>query len=121
VLFDTTFFIDLEEELSLGRPGAVQAFLFAHKAHPREVSVVTIGEFAVGVERIAVRRMFRGYRALAIGRELAIYAGRLQARLTFEMGENDLWIAATGLYFGLPLVTRDAAFSRVPGLRVLAY
>jgi predicted nucleic acid-binding protein len=121
VLFDTTFFIDLEEELALGRPGAAHAFLLAHKAHAREASVVTMGEFAVGVERVSVARMFRGYRPLALGRELAIYAGRLQANLSFEMGENDLWIAATGLYYGLPLVTRDAAFSQVPGLRVLSY
>jgi predicted nucleic acid-binding protein len=121
VLFDTTFFIDLEDEMSLRQPSAAQAFLVTHKTHSREVSVITIGEFAVGVERVALRRMFRGYRALAVGRELAIYAGRLQAKLTFEMGENDLWIAASGLYYGLPLVTRDAAFSRVPGLRVLGY
>lgn len=43
------------------------------------------------MQRVAVRRMFRGYRVVALARELAIYAGRLPARLTFEMGENDLW------------------------------
>ncbi|MEO5960859.1 MAG: hypothetical protein ABIZ49_01405, partial [Opitutaceae bacterium] len=32
---------------------------------------------------------------------------RAASRLPFEMGENDLWIAATGLYHGLRLVTRD--------------
>jgi len=48
-------------------------------------------------------------------------AGRLQASLPFAMGENDLWIAATALRFAFPLVTRDRTFSRVPGLRVIAY
>ena len=34
--------------------------------------------------------------------------------------ENDLWIAAYALEHGLPLITRDAHFARVPGLTVLA-
>jgi predicted nucleic acid-binding protein len=33
--------------------------------------------------------------------------------------ENDLWIAAAALEHGLPLITRDAHFARVPGLAVL--
>ncbi|MBI4622738.1 MAG: PIN domain-containing protein [Verrucomicrobia bacterium] len=43
------------------------------------------------------------------------------AGLPFALGENDLWIAATAMYHGLSLVTRDKAFSRVPGLRVTGY
>lgn len=38
------------------------------------------------------------------------------------IGANDLWIAATGLAYGMPVVTRNAAhFRRVPGLEVEAY
>lgn len=33
--------------------------------------------------------------------------------------ENDLWIAAYALEHGLPLITRDVHFARVPGLTVL--
>jgi len=33
--------------------------------------------------------------------------------------QNDIWIAATALEHNLPLVTRDAHFSRVPDLAVL--
>ena len=121
MLFDTTFFIDFADEVRAGVPGAASAFVVAHRAHARVVSTVTIGEFAVGANRAELRLAFRGYRPLALGRELAIYAGRLQAQLPFEMGENDLWIAATALYHGLPLVTRDRAFSHVPGLRVRGY
>ncbi len=33
--------------------------------------------------------------------------------------ENDIWIAAHALEQGLPLITRDAHFARVPGLTVL--
>jgi predicted nucleic acid-binding protein len=96
-------------------------FLVAHKREPREVCTVTIGEFAIGARPAAVRRMFHGYRPLSLGRELAIFAGRLQADLDFELGENDLWIAATALRHDLPLVSRDRVFIRVPGLRVLVY
>jgi tRNA(fMet)-specific endonuclease VapC len=32
--------------------------------------------------------------------------------------ENDIWIAATALQFGLPLATRDAHFKEVDGLSV---
>ena len=83
--------------------------------------MVSVGEYAVGATAAETRRFFRGYRLLALGGRLAVFAGRLQAGLPIELGENDLWIAATGLYYELPLVTRDAAFSRVPGLRVLSY
>ena len=38
------------------------------------------------------------------------------------IGANDLWIAATGLAYGLPVVTRDTDhYRRVPHLQVLAY
>lgn len=35
--------------------------------------------------------------------------------------ENDVWIAALALQHRLPLVTRDAHFDRVPGLRRLSF
>lgn len=122
VLFDTTFFIDLERELAKGVPGAAARFLKANRGVPKCVSVVTLGEFAVGADTTAVRRMFRGFRPIALGRDTAVFAGRLQAVLPFRMGENDLWIAATALRFGLPLVSSDGkTFPRIPRLRVNTY
>ena len=121
MLLDTTFFIDLAEELVVARVGPCRAFLLAHRHVAKRVSVVTLGEYAVGATATETQRLFRGYQPLALGRELAIFAGRLQAGWSVELGENDLWIAATAIYHGLPLVTRDRAFSRVPGLRVLSY
>ena len=121
MLLDTTFFIDLADELQSGTAGPCRAFLEKHRRREKFASVVTLGEYAVGATAAEARRFFRGYGRLALGRDLAIYAGRFQAGFPFALGENDLWIAATARYYGLSLVTRDKAFSRVPGLRVTGY
>ncbi len=121
MLLDTTFFVDLAQELKTRSPGPCQEFLKRHRHLPKRVSVVTLGEFAVGAPATYTARFFKGYAPVSLGVATAISAGRLQAALNFEMGENDLWIVATALRFGWPLVTRDKAFARVPGLKVINY
>ncbi len=121
MLLDTTFFIDLSREVRAGQPGPAAAFLRLHHRADYAVSVVTLGEFAIGMDAPATRRFFWGFRPVALGRELAIFAGRLQSRLNFTLGENDLWIAATALYHQWPLATRDLAFAKIPSLKVMAY
>jgi predicted nucleic acid-binding protein len=121
MLLDTRFFIDLEDELRAARPGPCSAFLLENRHQTKHASVITIGEFAAAATAAATLRFFRGYQRLSLGRDVAIFGGRLQAALAFDMGENDLWIAATAKFHGLPVVSRDKVFSRVPGLKVLAY
>ena len=121
MLLDSTFFIDLEDELRSKKPGPCAAFLRGHRHLTKHVSVITIGEFAAGAPAAVTLRFFRGYQRLSLGRDLAIFAGRLQANLAFEAGENDLWIAATAKFHGLPLVSRNKVFSRIPGLKVIGY
>ena len=121
MLFDTTFFIDLAAEMRAQSPGPCRELLQRHRHQPKRVSVITLGEFAVGAPTAYTLRFFRGYQPVALGAATAISAGRLQASLDFEMGENDLWIAATALRSGWPVVTRDKAFARVPGLKVIGY
>ena len=46
-----------------------------------------------------------------------------QIRLTLRRAgtlipDNDIWIAASALQYGVPVITRDAHFSSVPGLSV---
>ena len=43
------------------------------------------------------------------------------ARLGTPIPDNDLWIAAVARQHHLPLATRDAHFSQVPGLKTLAW
>ncbi len=121
MLFDTTFFIDLAAEMKARSPGPCHGILQGHRHQTKHVSIITLGEFAVGAPTAYTLRFFRGYQPVALGATTAIFAGRLQASLKFEMGENDLWIAATALRLGWPLVTRDKAFARVPGLKVIGY
>lgn len=121
MLFDTTFFIDLAAEIRSRAAGPCHALLQKHKHQPKRVSVITLGEFAAGAPIAYTLKFFRGYQPVALGAATAIFAGRLQASLPFEMGENDLWIAATALRMGWPVVTRDKEFARVPGLKVIGY
>ncbi len=117
-----SFFIDLEGEIAAGQPGPAAAFLKTHRGQSKQVTTVTLGEFAIGATGArALAKFFRGYQPMALGREDTIFSGQLQARLPFEMGENDLWIAGIALRHGLPLVTRDRAFARIPGLKIFAY
>jgi tRNA(fMet)-specific endonuclease VapC len=55
---------------------------------------------------------------VAIARRYAEIRSYLRAR-GLLIADNDLWIAATALTHDLTLVSRDAHFDRIPGLRVL--
>jgi predicted nucleic acid-binding protein len=125
VLVDTTFWADLERERRQGRLGPARRFIGLHRSHELRISIITWGELAVGVGTVAeLDRLLSGIRVLMLPRQVAWCASRLERQLAAsgnEIGENDNWIAATALTWGLRLVTRDEAFRRVPGLRVVGY
>lgn len=125
MLTDTTFWIDLVEEHATHRRGAAQRLLARHRARELEVSIITWGELASGVESTEeLDRMLRRVRVLMLHRQIAWEAGRIErelARTGMRLGENDNWIAATARAWGLRLVSRDEAFRRVPGLSVVSY
>ena len=125
MLTDTTFWIDLAEERASGQPQAAYRFMARNRAQSLEVSIVTWGELAAGVNRPEeLDRLLRRVRVLMLHRQVAWEAGRIERELAAtgaRLGENDHWIAATARTWGLSLATRDTAFSRVPGLRVVPY
>jgi tRNA(fMet)-specific endonuclease VapC len=125
VLVDTTFWADLERERRHGQPGAAHEFIARHRAHELCISIITWGELAAGAATVEeLERLLARIRVLMLPRQVAWRASRLQRQLADvggELGENDNWIAATALTWGLGLVTRDEAFRRVPGLRVISY
>ena len=125
MLTDTTFWIDLAEERANGLPRGAHQFLARNRAQNLEVSIITWGELAAGVEEPEeLDRLLRRIRVLMLHRQIAWEAGRIERELAatgMRLGENDNWIAATARAWGLRLVSRDAAFSRVPGLTVAGY
>jgi predicted nucleic acid-binding protein len=96
------------------------------------VCTIVVGEVLAGIERLPVGRrrndvqakaalVLPGFRCLAVEPKAAGHYARLKqdARSAgVAINDNDLWIAATAITIGATLVTRDADFSRLPGLTV---
>lgn len=127
LLLDTNFIIDLHAELRRpdGADGPAKRFMRANKALPMAITPVTANEYAAGIrhEREA-RRFLRRFRMIAMGRDIALVAARLdreQAAKGMRLGENDTWQAAVALRFGLTLVTDDTDFARVPQVKSRNY
>jgi predicted nucleic acid-binding protein len=125
VLTDTSFWIDLLEERHQRLTGPATHFLGQNRHVSLEVSIVTWGELAVGFNSPdALDGLLRRVKVLNLHRQVAWEAGSIERTLAAtgsRLGENDNWIAATARVWGLRLVSRDAAFHRVPGLTVVRY
>lgn len=127
MLTDTTFWIDLLEERhpAWKKPRPAHAFIAANRARALRVSMITWGELAAGFEHSRdLESVLHGVRVLSLPQHLAWEASRIDRALSGRggrLGENDNWIAATARAWGMPLVSRDRAFDRVPGLRVVSY
>ena len=125
---DASFLIDLERERSLAQDGPAHRFLRREPGAELALATVALGELAEGYGdpgHPALSAIRRSHRLLAVDDEVAIAFGRVTRELRASghlIGTNDLWIAATSLRHGLPLVTADVErFARVGGLEVLGY
>lgn len=117
MLLDSSYLIDLEEELAGRTFGPAMAFASAHRRSAPRISIITVGELAAGAaDEMATRRFLSRYRMVTLKPQIAYLAGRLERALAARgqrLGENDNWIAATALYYGEPIVTNDQDFVRV--------
>lgn len=127
LILETTFLVDLEREAAAG-PGPAHAFLEDHPDRPLHVTFTMAGELAAGPsldDRDRWEELLDPFVVLPWTPEVAWRYGRTFRYLRTNgllIGSNDLWIAATALSVGMPLVTRNLdEYRRVPGLEVLDY
>lgn len=128
LILETTFLVDLEREAGRQRPGPAMDFLSSAPEIRLHITLTTVGEMACGAtgrDRVAWEKLFQRFEVLEPDREAAWSYGQVYAYLRDQgrlIGANDLWIAATALAHGLPLVTRNVEeFRRVPDLEIVGY
>jgi tRNA(fMet)-specific endonuclease VapC len=126
VLLDTNAISDL----MMDHP-KVRARLLAC-TDPILTSTIVLGEIRYGLNRLTLgkKRTDLENRALRtllgipieqVTQPISDEFGRLKASLEAQginLGDNDLWIAATALSLSYTLITRDSVFIRIPGLQV---
>ena len=123
-LLDTSIFIATET----GR--AIEEGSLPERA---AISVVTLAELHVGVlaaldtatraRRLATLEATAGIEALPVDEDVAAAWARLRVGLAdagLRSNVNDLWIAATALVHGVPVVTQDSGFESIATLGEVA-
>jgi predicted nucleic acid-binding protein len=131
---DTTFIIDLLRESKRGKGGAATARLASWDEDVTlGTSVYVLCELEAGAhgaddtarERLRYRRILGGVEIAYPDERFAERYGLLCATLERagqRIGNTDLLIATAAILADAPIVTRNGReFSRVPGLRVIAY
>lgn len=114
-LLDSSFVIDLLNEIAEGAPGPAVAWL---KRNPRArlwISPVTWAEVLEGANDLAAVRSYLGrYQWQGIGRTHADRVAEYQRRATRRMGENDVWqVAVAALMSGVIVGHDPKAFARL--------
>jgi tRNA(fMet)-specific endonuclease VapC len=128
LIVETSFLIDLEREHNRGTPGHAVAFLEQNGDARLYLPFIVAGELAAGLS-LADRGRWETFLApfyvLASNADVSWEYGRAFRYLQENgrlIGGNDLWIAATGLAYRMPVLTRNVEhYRRVPGLDVEAY
>ena len=128
LILETSFLVDLERELIDRASGPAQLFLEAHRAQKLHITFTIAGELAVGPrmnERAIWDELVSPFEVIPCTPEVSWRYGRLHRYLRENcllIEANDLWIAATALAVGMPVVTRNERhFARVPELNVMGY
>ena len=128
LILESTFVIDLERAHQRGVPGGAVAFLEQNQDARLYLPFVVAGEIASGIsmrERARWEAFLAPFYVLPPTPDVSWQFGRAFRHLRDNgnlIGSNDLWIAATGLAYEMPVVTRNVEhFRRVPGLEVESY
>jgi tRNA(fMet)-specific endonuclease VapC len=128
IILDTSFVIAVEREAKRRKPDKADAFLEAHASDTMFITFTVAGELACGASASAHTqwgRLCQPYAVLPWSMEISWEYGEIYRQLSAAgtlIGTNDLWIAATARFHGMPLVTANQAeFSRVAGLEILTF
>ncbi len=124
---DTSFLIDLARS----HPGAeAKARLFDSVGEALLIPAPVLAEYLDGAHHVGGEYLSRAVQLIAgldvvsLDQATAALAGQLRADLRARgnaMAMVDAMIAAIALHFHHVLVTRDTAFSRIPGLTIESY
>jgi predicted nucleic acid-binding protein len=127
LILETTFLIDLERSRLRGKGPALD-LLRRHPDHRLFITPTIAGELACGRSlsaRSAWESFVAPFRVLQVTPDVQWEYGRLFRFLQDNgllIGSNDLWVAATGLAYQVPVVTRNEShFRRIPDLTVVGY
>jgi predicted nucleic acid-binding protein len=114
-LLDSSFVIDLLNEVAANRRGPARAWAARNRGAELWISPVTSAEVLEGAsDADAVREAFRAFRWQTIGRQHAERAALRQSRATQRLGENDAWQVAVAECMGAVIVGHDPrAFDRL--------
>ncbi len=128
LILETSFLVDFERENDRGTPGPALAFLEAHEDDRLYITFTVAGELASGLslaDRARWQEFIAPFHVLPFNHDVAWEYGRAWRYLHGNgllIGANDLWIAATGLAYRMPVVTRNVGhYCRVPDLQVEGY
>lgn len=125
MIADTTFLIHFTNEGLLGRPGPARRFFARHRREIIRTCVISLTEVAIGFETSAAAwEYFKWWKIYALHRGVAEAAADVDRELSRggqRLGENDNWIAGFARYYREPVISADAAFDRVAGVRRIGY
>lgn len=115
VLLDSSFVIDLLNEIADSRPGPAHAWLSRNPRAQLWVSAVTVAEVLEGAEDLeCVSHFLSRFRWQGLHHDHARRVALLQANSRSRMGENDAWQAAVTLAMKGRIVAHDPkAFARL--------
>ena len=128
LILESTVLVDLEREDHRSVAGPAVAFVESNQDARFYLPFVVAGELAAGIsmrDRARWEAFLAPFYVLPSTPDVSWQYGRIYRHLRDNgnlIGANDLWIAATGLAYDMPVVTRNVDhFRRVPGLDVESY
>lgn len=122
-LADTSVFVAVEHDRPRRRRIPDEILISVVTVAELQLGVLMAGDMATRSVRLRTLSYVEStFEPVPIGAETAREWARLVAscrRLRRRVPVNDLWIAATALVCGCPVLTKDADYDGLPGLRVI--